>query len=311
MSSRSTRLRVDAPSRSVDFDGRDDRSLAGQALPRISVVTPSLNHADLLDETLTSVLSQGYPSLEYVVVDGGSTDGSVDVIKRHEAGIARWVSEPDKGHADALNKGFAMTTGEIMAWINSTDVYYPWTLSTVADVFCDLPQVQWIGGMPTAVGSGPWPRGVLMGYCNKYDLLLGHESTIQQESVFWRRSLWEQAGGRLDDSLRLACDYELWLRFARYASLHHVSTILAGFRYHDDRRGLVCHSEYVREARAVRDAEVTALPAREKARVAALRSIRRMVGRRGEMLIGRAGVLGWHRYPRVVYDFPSQRWQVV
>jgi glycosyltransferase involved in cell wall biosynthesis len=278
---------------------------------RISIVTPSLNQAEYLEETLTSVLDQGFGGIEYVVIDGGSNDGSVDIIRRYADRLSYWVSEPDRGHADAINKGFVHTSGEIMAWINSSDVYLPWTLETVAQVFRDLPEVEWIEGMPAYVDTGRWPRGIGLGFCNRYDLLLGHEGTIQQESVFWRRSLWEKAGGKLGDSLRLACDYELWLRFSRHAPLYHVSTVLGAFRFHDDRRGLALRGDYAQEAIRVRDAELARLSAGERANVALLRCVRRGVGRRASTLLGRAKALPGHRYPRIVYDFLERKWRVV
>ena len=209
-----------------------------ESQPRISVVTPSFNQGEFLEATLRSVITQGYPELEYVVIDGGSTDDSVSIIKRHEADLAYWVSEPDEGHAHALNKGFAKTTGEIMCWINSSDMYYPWTLQTVAEIFSHLPQVDWIMGVPSQFDVGGRPRVVAStSGVNIYDILAGDYREIQQESVFWRRSLWERAGGQLDQSLKCAADFELWLRFFRLAPLYNVTTLLAGFRCHDDRLG--------------------------------------------------------------------------
>ena len=278
---------------------------------QISIVTPSLNQADYLEETLSSVLCPGYPELEYIVIDGASTDGSVDIIKRYADRLSYWVSESDRGHAHGINKGFGHTSGEIMGWINSSDVYFPWTLETVAQVFRDLPDVEWIEGMPAYVDVGRWPMSIDLGFCNRCDLLLGHRGTIQQESVFWRRSLWERAGGRLEDSLRLACDYELWLRFSRHAPLYHVSTVLAAFRFHDDRRGLVSRGDYAQEARCVRDAELARLSRLERAEVAALRCVRHSGGPRVTTLLGRARVLPWYRYPRIVYDFSGRKWRVV
>src|SRR5215204_5758135 len=113
----------------------------GKDLPKISIVTPSYNQAEFIEETILSVINQNYPNLEYIVIDGGSTDGSVEIIKKYEQYFSYWVSEPDKGHADALNKGFAKATGEVMAWINSDDKYFPWTFATVAEVYSQFPEV--------------------------------------------------------------------------------------------------------------------------------------------------------------------------
>jgi glycosyltransferase involved in cell wall biosynthesis len=276
-------------------------------LPTISIVTPSLNQADYLEETLLSVLEQGYPSLEYIVMDGASTDGSVGIIKRYETRISYWASEPDAGHASALNKGFAMTKGDIMGWLNSSDVYYPWTFKTVAEIFLDLPEVEWIQGIPSHVDVGSRPRTMSRGFCNRYDLLAGHG--LQQESVFWRRSLWQKAGGRVDDSLPLACDYELWLRFSRYARLYQVGTLLAGFRFHENRRGSTSGADYGAEAQSVRDREFSLLTAREKTRVRAVDFVLRVSGRQASMVLDRVGVPRWYRHARVDYDFSQKRWR--
>ena len=217
------------------------------AHPKISVVTPSFNQAGYLELTLKSVLDQGYPNLEYVVIDGGSTDGSVEIIERYAERLTYWESEPDRGHAHALNKGFACTTGEIMCWINSDDLHMPWSLSTVAEVFEQLGDAEWITGLQGYFderGRLLWAR---QRFKNVYDFLLGNYEWIQQASVFWRRSLWERAGSRLNEDYQLMVDGELWCRFFLEAELHHVECVLAGYRQHGENRAAKfrrdCHAE--------------------------------------------------------------------
>ena len=175
--------------------------------PKISVITPSYNQGKFIAKTIESVVNQHYPNLEYIVVDGNSTDNSSEVIKSYEDKISYWVSEPDKGHGNALNKGFAQSSGEIMAWINSDDLYMPWTLRTVAEVFTAYPEVDWIVGISSFIRNG----GIFnidRVYKNIYDYLIGDFQWIQQESVFWRRSLWDKAGGHINEDMKLMVDGE-------------------------------------------------------------------------------------------------------
>jgi len=278
--------------------------------PRISVVTPSFNQGEFLEATLRSVITQGYPNLEYVVVDGGSTDGSADIIERYEADLAYWVSEPDQGHAHALNKGFAETTGEIMCWINSSDMYYPWTFETVAQIFSALPEVEWIQGVGSWFDIHGLPRGVppVSSALNKYDVLAGRYLGIQQESVFWRRGLWERAGGRLDRSLACAADFDLWLRFYRLAPLCHVPTLLGGFRVHGDHLGDLGNGPYEREARQLRARFVAGCDRRVRARARLLRFFGLNHSRTLGDRLSQAGILPWYRHPRVVFDFDRLTW---
>lgn len=206
--------------------------------PKITLVTPVLNAARYIEEAIRSVVYQGYPNLEYIIVDGGSTDGTVEIVRKYEQYLAWWVSEPDQGLYPALNKGFARSSGEIMGWINGTDMLHVGSLFVIGSVFRTFPQVEWITGtatffneqgMPTVVRPlQRWSRMRFLANGNRY---------IQQESTFWRRSLWEKAGSYVDASLKLFSDCELWARFFRYARLYTVGTLIGGYRCHQDSLG--------------------------------------------------------------------------
>jgi len=219
--------------------------------PKISLVTPVWNSGKYIEQTIQSVLAQGYPNLEYFVVDGGSTDGTLEVIRKYEARIADWahggwVSEPDKGMYDALNKGFARTSGEVMGWISATDMLHTGALLAVGGIFRDLPEVEWVTGRPTWFNEdGMSTRVGELQRWSRWRFLAGANRYIQQESTFWRRSLWEKAGARVDASRRNGADFELWVRFFRHARLYTADTVIGGFRDHGASLGLsdleACH----------------------------------------------------------------------
>jgi glycosyltransferase involved in cell wall biosynthesis len=203
-------------------------------LPRISIVTPSFNQASFLEETILSVLGQGYPDLEYMIIDGGSTDGSVEIIRRHEAHLSCWVSEPDQGQYHAIQKGFARATGELLGWLNSDDVYLPGALTAAGRAYAEHP--------------GTCVAGPVL----NFDMRSGREETIHQYGItfenlvqFWQlkygwhqpgfffpRSAYEQVGG-MNGSLSYAMDYDLVCRLLQRHSVIYVPEPLARFRLHD------------------------------------------------------------------------------
>jgi glycosyltransferase involved in cell wall biosynthesis len=225
-------------------------------LPKISIITPSFNQGQFLEETILSVLSQNYPNLEYIIIDGGSSDNSIEIIRKYEDKLAYWVSEPDNGQYDAINKGFSVSTGEIMAWINSDDKYVSWSFQTVSNIFVNIPEMEWI----TTLCPILWNQfGVPISctfrreYTRREFMKGGNlpSQSIQQESVFWRRSLWERAGGYVDLSYNLAGDFELWTRFYQYANLYTVNLPLGGFRFHGNQKSVIYYEKYCEEARNI------------------------------------------------------------
>ena len=233
---------------------------ARSAQSRISIVIPNFNGAAFIEETLKSVIDQNYPNLELIVVDGASADGSLEIIERFAASVSRLIVEPDKGHADALNKGFAVATGDILGWINSDDILLPNCLSFIDKLFRRRPDVEWATGRPTSMnesGDIHW-IGPLRSW-SRLRYLSGDNKWIQQESTFWRRSLWEKAGARLDLRYSVANDFDLWRRFFRYADLHTVDRYLGCFRVRAGQRSITQKALYEEEMRHILEEELKSL----------------------------------------------------
>ena len=220
--------------------------------PRITIVTPNFNGEEYLEETILSVLSQNYPNLEYIIIDGGSKDNSVEIIKKYENQLAYWISESDKGLYDAIQKGFDKSTGDIMAWINSDDIYQKKSFFTVAEIFTSFSDINWLLGMPTCLDE--MGRTVFIDNIrrwSKLDYYLGDFQWIQQESIFWSRQLWEKSGGYISTNMKYAGDLELWLRFFRHERLFVTHAQLGGFRLRSKNQlSLVFRDQYLEEAKA-------------------------------------------------------------
>ncbi len=198
-------------------------------LPLISIVTPSYNQVDFIEETIQSVITQDYARREYLIFDGGSTDGSVDIIKRYADQLDYWVSGPDRGQSHAINKGLAMARGDVLTWLNSDDVYLPGALSAVAECFDRHPEVDLVYGdfIYTDVHGAVLRRRKVFPKI-EYDHLVFHDY-LGQPAVFFRRSLFEKSGD-VDESLYYSMDWELFLRMWKVATPMHLPRELATFR---------------------------------------------------------------------------------
>ena len=223
------------------------REAPGGQTPKVSIVVPSFNQARYLETALRSILDQDYPDLEVIVIDGGSTDGSLAILERYAPRLAYWVSEPDAGQADGINKGLRCATGEIVAWLNSDDVYLPGAVRQAVEAL----GAEADAGLVYADGIMVDSEQVLLDR-HRYrplDLvdLLSFE-VLLQPTVFMRRSLLDQVG-YLDSSYQLILDHELWVRFAARSQLQHVRSFWALERTHADAKTIARAGEFVAEAR--------------------------------------------------------------
>ncbi|HRL76706.1 MAG TPA: glycosyltransferase family 2 protein [Candidatus Accumulibacter phosphatis] len=201
----------------------------------ISIVTCSYQQGVFLDKTLRSVLEQRYPALEYIVIDGGSTDQSVSVIKRHQQSLAYWISERDKGQTDALIKGFARAKGEVLGWLCSDDLLLPGALAKIGAFFASNPAVEAVYGDSLWMdASGQYLRPKKEGAFFRHAFLFDH-NFVPQPSMFWRRRLYDKVGG-LDARFDLAMDSDLWERFSRHARISHIPEYLSCMRFYPQQK---------------------------------------------------------------------------
>jgi glycosyltransferase involved in cell wall biosynthesis len=273
-----------------------------KSYPKITIVTPCFNSGKYLEASINSVLGQRYPNLEYIIVDGGSTDNTIDIIKQYESELTCWVSEKDNGMYDALQKGFKRATGEIMSWIGSDDMYHPMAFWTVAELFSAFRDIKWLVGAATTYDEQG--RTVETGQARRflrYDFLDGDYQWLQQESCFWHRSLWDAAGARLDTSLKYAGDFELWIRFFRHETLHVTDALIGGFRQRSGNQlsmeGLDAYRE---EAANIINAEKLSLSKEEQKQFYKFRRVKRFMRILEKMKIFNAERI-FDKYKRVTF----------
>jgi glycosyltransferase involved in cell wall biosynthesis len=224
-----------------------------QNLPEISIVTPSYNQGRFLEDCITSVLDQNYPELEYIVIDGGSTDQSVDIIKKYEERITLWVSEPDEGQSDAINKGFRMATGELVAWLNADDFYLPGALATVAEAYRNNPGASFYFGDGLRVDEAGQPKSrffpdgrVLF---NQAALIFGIDYILQPATFINRTHLVKV--NYLNPTLHYGLDIDLWIRLSQVAPPVPISACLAASREYDATKTATGSFQRVEELRHI------------------------------------------------------------
>lgn len=224
----------------------------GKPWPKVSIVTPSFNQGEFIEETIRSILLQGYLDLEYIIMDGGSTDRSVDIIKKYEKYISRWESQPDNGQADAIARGFEIAAGDILAYINSDDYYLSDTFVKVANAFQDNPSAQWvtssiglfINSQGKVILKKQYPK-----VTTRNMIYLGN--CINQPSTFWKRSLYIQSEG-INTNMQFSFDFDLFLKFTGISDPIIIPDILSAFRFHESSKSCTISHIGVTEGKEIR-----------------------------------------------------------
>jgi glycosyltransferase involved in cell wall biosynthesis len=209
----------------------------------ISVVTPSFNQGRFIESTILSVIKQSYPNIEYIIMDGASSDNTVNILEKYQNSLKEWVSEPDSGQSNAINKGMLRTTGEIMCWLNSDDLLLPGALHTVVSYFDRHPDVDIVYGNRLMIDENGMEIGrwVLPGHDND---ILSWADYIPQETLFWRRRVWDKVGAKIDESYSFAMDWDLLVRFRDVgAKFAHIPQFLGAFRIHEHQKTSVAINE--------------------------------------------------------------------
>ncbi len=218
-------------------------------VPKVSIITPSFNQGRFLKDTIRSVLEQDYPDFEYLIVDGGSKDESVEIIKKYQEHLAWWVSEKDRGHADALNKGFSHARGDILAWLNSDDTYFPGAISQAVACLMEHPEVGMVYGDAQLIDDAGRTIGHFASKQTDYHQMLRGSVHIPQATTFFRTNLWRQVGP-LDLSLFFAFDYDLWVKLAKISEVSYQPRLWASFRIHSQGKTVInddrCYPDMLR-----------------------------------------------------------------
>lgn len=268
---------------------------------RVSVVTTTLNALPYIVDTTRSVLQSSYPDMEYIIIDAGSSDGTLEYLRGIQDNRVRLEVLKGSRPYEAVDWGFRHATGDVLAWLNGDDLYYPGTISCVAQLFTDFPDVEWITGLPSFVNAEGHCTvvGVLSSYPRRYiengwfsEFAFGN---MVQESMFWRRGLYETAGG-LNLDYDQAADFELWTRFARHAPLVAVSTLLAAWRRHGNNRSLTGISVYLNDVeRATTDLQ-------------RMNWLKTWLCRR-KMTKHALRLAEWHRTPWIYFSMTESKWK--
>ncbi|MFQ5923649.1 MAG: glycosyltransferase family 2 protein [Anaerolineales bacterium] len=199
--------------------------------PLVSIVTPSYNQGEFLESTVQSVIQQDYPRIEYLIVDGGSTDSSLQIIRKYEERISSWISEPDAGQAEAISKGFARASGDILAYLNSDDLYRPGAVAEAVEFLLDQPEVGMVYGDADYIDESGQIIGKFPAAQTDYKRLRRGYVHIPQQAAFFRAELWDQVGP-LDPTFQFAMDYDLWVRIAALKPIRYHQRTWAAFRLH-------------------------------------------------------------------------------
>lgn len=233
--------------------------------PKVSIVTPSFAQGRYIEKTIRSILDQGYPNLEYFVQDGGSTDETIAVLKRYDQQLSGWVSKMDGGQSHAINRGFYRTSGEIMGWLNSDDLLLPGALACVVDYFNRHPDVDVVYGNRLLIDESDMEIGRWLMPCHD-SKVLSWVDYVPQETLFWRRRIWEKAGGQIDESFRFAMDWDLLVRFREAgARIAHIPRFLGAFRIHQHQKTCAAINEVgYKEMDRIRERVLGRVPSRKE-----------------------------------------------